>query len=265
MTIPSFPAPTASSAPNVPGDLGTVALAYENQALAQYNAYNTGNNPSATSIETRLTAIDDPSTGTAQALDARITTLNTAITTWTAGVSSNLATQVARTTAFGPRQNGHDSLMTSINASLAGYEPTITSLQNTMPVGLVASVSIPAGTAVTGGSPIANITFNARANAVYRVVYTGTFLNQASTRPTLNLSLLYNAGSSGSTGGSLAGTSQISIPTTAYFPISLAGLLTGLSPGQYTISLVIYTTGTSGSTPGALTGVQSMYLEDLGV
>lgn len=263
MSYPSLPTPLIQSAPNVPADLGSVAAALESQVLAQYDVYNNTNNPSATSLETRVTAIDG-SSGTAPGLDAQVSTLSTAINTWTSGSASNLSAQVARTTAFGPRQDGHDATVGALNTSLGTYEPQLNNLQNQRPGGLVVSqqwspANVPVTATPTG--PIAQVSFNASAqfNRVYRIMYQGTVtINNPSTTPPWTLGIyLAQTGRSPSLIGCICG------PNFGYkVPFTVVGYAYGLNTFSWAASL--YAIGSVSGGGYTLTDILSMSVEDLG-
>lgn len=263
MSYPPLPAPAFQSAPNVPADLGNVATALETQVLAQYNVYNSSNNPSATSLETRVTAIDGPS-GTAAGLDTQVSNLSTAINTWTNGSASNLATQTARTTAFGPRQDGHDTTMGTLAGSLGTYEPSLTNLQTQRPGGLVLHrewnpVNIPVTATAVG--PIGEVSFNgtAQSQRVYRVCYQGTVtINSPTTTPPWNLAIYF-----GATGSNPHQIGCICGPNFGYkIPFTVVGYTSGLNTGSWTTSL--YAIGFVAGGGYSVTDFLAMSVEDLG-
>jgi hypothetical protein len=271
MSYPPLPTPTETSAPNVPSDLGAVALAIETQGLAQYAAYNTTNNPSATTLESRITAIDAQPGGTAAALDTSITTLNTSISTWTAPTSSNLATQVAITSGAPARQSSQDTTMSGLTSSLNTYEPQITTLQQQRPKGLVYSSSANYGLSLGGGGfvLITYATFTPRANAYYRVIFTGSFQTYVAQSNAQGLYLYFfiAAGTTPPTSGTTIGESVTSIPsdTNGYFPIAGRGLTWGIS-GTHTVSVcgqLASPNGLSGE-GGSVVGIGSFLVEDIG-
>lgn len=272
MSYPALPTPLETSPPNVPSDLGSVALAIETQGLEQYDGYNTTNTPSATSIETRLTAIDAMPGGTAAGLDTSITALNSSIATWTAPTGSNLATQAALTATSSSRQNGQDTTMATLTTNLGIYEPQITTLQQQRPLGLVYSSNNNYFQSYSGGSGTTNLityaTFTPRAHAYYRVTFTCSFVSSvaATNGQLLTLYVFGEPGTTPPTYGSTWGESSTSIPTTTsdFFPIGVVGIDASLSPVPTTVSVCFEIQSTTGTVGGAITGYGAFMVEDLG-
>lgn len=260
----TLPTPSITDPPNVPGDLGAVALAIEAQASAAYVGYNTSNSPSATSIETRVTAIDVQPGGTAAALDTRITTLNSAISTWTAPVGSTLTAQTARTTAFGPRQDSHDTLMSSITGTLAAAEPQISTLVSQRPGGIVTSSTTNYNLIIgSTDTSIAHWTYNFNASRFYRVSFTGSVQSTVgNVIQQVNAAWIYVSGSTPSPSGSTAGVSTTPLGMTSFtMPFACYGVIGGLS-GTSTVSLYAHFSGSGGGCK--VVGFGSFIFEDLG-
>lgn len=266
MSPAPLPSPQITDSPNVPSDLGLVAQAIENQAVAAYNGYNTANTPSAASLEARVTAIDAQPGGSVSVVDGRITALNASINTWTNGGSSNLSTQVTRTQAFGARQDAHDAAMASLNASLSTYEPQIATLQSQRPGGLLYS-SQNSYNVTLSNSVLTVILYQTHtfvSNRYYRVSFTGTAQNTVE-RDAQNISALWttNAGTSPSTSTFPWGTSRTSMgATNVSMPFGCFAVITGLS-GVYTAALCAYV-ATSDPGRSKISDTGSFIMEDLG-
>lgn len=269
MSFPPLPTPSLTDPPNVPSDLGKVALAAESQAIAQYAGYNTANSPSATSIETRTSAIDGAS-GTVAGVEATSAALTSAVYTWTGSATSNLAAQSARTAAFPARQTGHDTLINTLNGQLATYEPQITSLINTRPAGLLLNatghLNVPVGNATL---PFVTWhTLTPRAGTIYyRVSFTGTFTFTGSApRQTFNLNWIVTNGTTPQTGGPLAGTSGLAGANNfPYLPIACYGVIKITGDGSpWTFALFADLGGPDQDRGGAVVGICAWSIEDLG-
>lgn len=262
---PPLPTPVITDPPNVPSDLGAVAQAIENQAVGAYNGYNTTNTPSATSLETRTTAIDAQPGGTAAALDTRITTLNNAINTWTAGTpSNNLSTQVTRTAAFGAQQDSQDATMSSLNSSLNTYEPQINTLISQRPPGLLYSYIYSFNLDITASTFIIYQTHNFISNHWYRVSFTGTAQSTVgNVNQSISAQWVISAGSSPSMSGGLAGVSNTPLGMTSNaMPFACFGMVSGYS-GTYTIALSA-NVASPGSRGARLVNFCPFLMEDLG-
>lgn len=269
MTFPALPTPALSDVPNVPADLGRVALAVETQALAQYAGYNSTNSPSATSIETRTRAIDS-ATGTVAGVEASSAALAAAIYTWTGSATSAVATQAARTAAFPARQTGHDTLINTLNGQLASYEPQITSLINTRPAGLLANASVSLNVPVpnAGSVVVMSYSFTPRPGTVYyRMGLTGTFnFTGGAARQTATLNWIAAQGSAASFTGQVAGTSLVagannypSVPIACYGVLPITG-----NGSRWTLTLAASMSGPDQNRGGAVAGYCAYTIEDLG-
>lgn len=269
-TYPPLPTPSVSSPPDVPTDLGAVALGIETQALAQYTGYNTTNTPSAASIEARTTAIDAVPSGSAAVLDARIASLNTAMATWTDGPSSSLSAQTARTAAFPARQDGHDSLMATLTSSLATAESQIATLQSQRPSGVLYnptnSVNIPISP--SGITTIGYYVFNAKGNSYYRASYCGTLQTTVgNVAQVVNFFWIKTFDTTPSQTGALSGASFVSLNTTSNsVPFACYGITGALTPGLHTFTLnaYFYRSPLGGSAGARVVNPSSMTVEDIG-
>jgi hypothetical protein len=268
MSFPALPAPALSDPPNVPADLGKVAIAAENQAVAQYAGYNTTNSPSATSIEARTTAIDSAA-GSVAPVEANSAALASNVYTWTGSTTSNLATQSARTAAFPARQTGHDTLINTLNGQLATYEPQITGLINTRAAGLLDSVGTVYNLPVSYDATfVATYTFTPRAGSIYyRTSFAGCFnFTGTSDRQNLTLYWIVAQGTTPHSSGDLFGITEFfGANNYPYIPVACNGVVPIPGDGtQYTFALCSIMDGIGATAAGTFIALSTLTVEDLG-